>query len=166
MDKKRIAQKLLEMRDRDQEMRKSGNWDEKIDKENAEKLREIIKEIGWPTISKVGEEASSAAWLIAQHADHDLEFQIECLEMLKNQNEGEVLKKNIAYLEDRVRVAQGKPQIYGTQFYKNEKGELVPRPIEDEENLEKRWQETNMGWPTFKDYLEFMQNLHKNEKGE
>jgi hypothetical protein len=37
---------------------------EKVHRNNAENLREIIGLIGWPTISKVGVEASEAAWLV------------------------------------------------------------------------------------------------------
>lgn len=35
-------------------------------------------------------------------------------------------------------VNQGKKQKYGTQFYLNKNGELIPRPIYDKKNLNKR----------------------------
>lgn len=56
---------------------------------------------------------------------------------MKSLPEDEVSSANIAYLEDRVRVNHGLPQLYGTQFYKE--GELFgPRPIEDIANLDAR----------------------------
>jgi hypothetical protein len=94
-------------------------------------LKKIIKEIGWPVISKVGKEASQAAWLVAQHADHDVKFQEYCLNLMKNASDGDVLKKQIAYLTDRILVNTGKKQLYGTQFYLNKKGVYGPRPIKD-----------------------------------
>ncbi|MDF2934511.1 MAG: hypothetical protein K0R36_3842, partial [Chryseobacterium sp.] len=37
---------------------------EKLHKENAQYLKNIIERIGFPTISKVGQKASDVAWLI------------------------------------------------------------------------------------------------------
>lgn len=45
----------------------------------------------------------------------------------------EILPLSIAYLEDRVRIANGKPQLHRTQFDGNE-----PKAIEDRKNLDKR----------------------------
>lgn len=127
----------------------------KISRKHKVKLKKIIKEIGWPTIPKVGKEASCAAWLIVQHADHDVKFQESCLSLMKSLPEGDVLKKQIAYLTDRIMVNKGKKQIYGTQFYLNKKNVFGPRPIKDLKNIEKRWQEMEMSsksWETFSDY--------------
>jgi hypothetical protein len=53
---------------------------------------------------------------------------------------GEVSPANIAYLEDRVRVGEGRPQFYGTQFYADEAGNIGPRPIEDPDHVDERRQ--------------------------
>jgi len=84
-------------------------------------------------------EVSQATWLLAQHADHDLQFQLRCLELMKTLPSGDVSLQNIAYLEDRVRVAQGRPQLYGTQFIR-EGDNLIPQPIQDEVDLDRRRQ--------------------------
>jgi len=120
-----------------------GDWDENIDIENTEAMKRIVEEIGWPTVSKVGQEASDAAWLLVQHADHNPEFQQLCIELMKNQAEGEVRKSHVAYLEDRVRVNTKREQLYGTQFREtqDENGIIIkyePRPIEDREHVNKR----------------------------
>jgi hypothetical protein len=39
-------------------------------RENAEWLKGVISEHGWPGRSLVGENGSDAAWLLVQHADH------------------------------------------------------------------------------------------------
>ncbi len=134
----------------DQDMRErnleSGDeyWDEDVDVRNTRRIKEIVQSIGWPTISKVGAETASNAWLLVQHADHDVEFQGRCLELMKAAPDGDVDKHDIAYLEDRIRINQGRGQLYGTQF-KQERGQHIPLPIEDEQNVDIRRAEMGMG---------------------
>ena len=133
----------------DQEMRTKNIkdaefWDEEIDRKNTERMKEIISEIGWPTRTKVGEKGMKDAWLLVQHADHDLEFQRQCLELMQAENSDEVGKKNLAYLVDRVRVNEGRLQLYGSQFGEKD-GVFVPKPIEDEEHINERRKEMDMG---------------------
>jgi uncharacterized protein DUF6624 len=118
------------------ESRKLGKEIGRVDKRNTARLGEIIDEVGWPGKSLVGERASQSAWLIAQHADMNLKFQKRALALMRAMPHGEVVAKNVAYLTDRVLVAEGKEQQYGTQF-ECRKGELVPRtPIADPENID------------------------------
>jgi hypothetical protein len=142
-----LATELQAMVDVDQDMRNrrnaEGYWDETLDAKHTERLKEIIAEIGWPTISKVGETGSANAHLLAQHADHDVDFQVQCLNLMKEAPSGEVDVADMAYLEDRVRVNHGKEQIYGTQFIKVD-GKHIPQPIEDEENVDKRRAEVGL----------------------
>jgi hypothetical protein len=133
----------------DQEMRtrwqkKEKPWDEKVDKTNTERMKEIVAEIGWPTRTKVGEEGMKDAWLLVQHADRDVEFQKQCLELMKLEDLGEVRKGDIAYLTDRVRVNEGKLQVYGSQF-NDEGGVFTPKPIEDVERVDERRKEMELG---------------------
>nr|WP_315034782.1 DUF6624 domain-containing protein [uncultured Chryseobacterium sp.] len=88
---------------------------EKVHKTNAERLREIIAEIGFPTISKVGEQAANAAWLIIQHSIGEPEFMKECYQMMEDRKD-DINPLNKAYLYDRIQVFQSKPQKYGTQL--------------------------------------------------
>ena len=76
---KAIADEILKMSERDQKMRKSGQWDSSIDVEHTQRMKEMVEQIGWPTRSKVGGHASEMAWLLVQHADHDRAFQQRCL---------------------------------------------------------------------------------------
>ena len=48
----------------------------------ANRIREIVSEYGWPTIDMVGKEASQAAWIIVQHADYDKAFQERMLKIM------------------------------------------------------------------------------------
>jgi hypothetical protein len=133
-----IAKELIAMAEEDEEMVKEQQlkptqerkWGENHQK-HFNRLQEIIKEIGWPTISKVGEIASEKAWLLVQHADEHLEFQRLCLSLMQKEEKDEVSKQNIAYLTDRICVNSHQPQIYGTQYYQDENGKMLLRPIKD-----------------------------------
>jgi hypothetical protein len=116
-----------------------GVYDEEMQKvhiENAGALNEIIELEGWPGISKVGLEGSRAAWLIAQHAICTPQLQRTFLVyMTKAAENGDVPKKQVAMLTDRIRFNEGKPQVYGTVLDWNEHGELTCE-LENPENVD------------------------------
>ncbi|SFN43558.1 hypothetical protein SAMN05421594_2804 [Chryseobacterium oleae] len=112
---------------------------EKVHRQNADRLREMIKAIGFPTISKVGEKASDAAWLIIQHAIGEPEFMKACYDLMI-ENSGDINPSNIAYLYDRIQVFQSKPQRYGTQL--TAEGSIYP--VEDKNILNNRRVEINL----------------------
>lgn len=120
-------------------------WDGEVDLRNTARMRGIIAEIGWPIRSKVGEAAEHQAWLLVQHADADREFQRECLELMRRQPPGEVCAKHLAYLEDRIRTGEGRPQSYGTQLRRGTDGELGPSAIEDPEHVDERRAAVGLG---------------------
>jgi len=108
-----------------------------VDARNTQRLREIVAEIGWPTRSKVGEQAEHMAWLLAQHADRDVAFQRECLALMEAESADEVCPKHLAYLVDRICLAEDRPQRYGTQLRLSDHG-LEPAPIEDPTGVDDR----------------------------
>jgi hypothetical protein len=121
----------------------------RVDRENTEELRAIIKQYGWPGRSLVGQRGANTAWLIVQHADHDRAFQKHCLKLMEAAPAGEVAPEDIAFLTDRVLLAEGKKQRYGTQF-KKVGGQFVPQPLEDETNVDAR--RKKLGLPPLADY--------------
>ena len=112
---------------------------ELIHRQNAERLRNIIKEIGYPTISKVGEEASDAAWLVIQHSIGEPELMKACYKMMV-ENKNDINPLNIAYLYDRIQVFQSQPQKYGTQLT----AEGIPYPVENKSHLNEERQKVNL----------------------
>lgn len=99
---------------------------------NAKILNEIISTIGYPTTDKVGKEASEAAWLVIQHSIGQPDFMKKCVKLLEGAvRENKANSKNSAYLNDRIAVFEGKPQLYGTQFDWDENGELSPNTFDD-----------------------------------
>jgi hypothetical protein len=116
-----------------------GDMD-RVDAENTARMREILEASGWPGWSLVGEDGSEAAWALVQHADLDPAFQELALAYLMGAVAADDASAgDLAYLIDRVRVAKGEPQLYGTQVTSDAAGDIVPRtPIEDPENVDAR----------------------------
>lgn len=99
------------------------------DQANTAWLSAKVAEQGWPTRSKLGENASAAAWLLAQHADADPAFQLTALRLMAPlAPAGEVDPRNFAMLTDRVHLKLSGRQQYGTQWI-CEQGKRVPLPL-------------------------------------
>lgn len=135
-----IAAELVAMAARDQEMRRDamrggGGRDATIDHDNTVRLKTIVEEIGWPTVSRVGASAEHAAWLLVQHCP-DLSFQQRCLELMRAAPADEVCPDHVAYLEDRVNVRQGRPQRFGTQLVRRDDGGYEASTLADPEHVD------------------------------
>lgn len=136
----RLRSALLKMARDDQAMRLGKHpWRKSDDIKRAKKLTKLVRHYGWPNKKTVGTKGLTAAWLIAQHADFDHKQQVYFLEEIKKATqEGSVPIWQRAYLEDRVRVNQGRRQLYGTQFRANKKGLLELWPVQNRKQLDVR----------------------------
>ncbi len=124
----------------------------RIDAENAGRLGQILSDHGWPGKSLVGEQGAYDAWLIAQHADHEPAVQRQALELLTEAvARGEATPREFAYLTDRVRLNEGREQVFGTQMRPDENGLPVPAPVEDRERVDERRAE--VGLEAFDQYV-------------
>lgn len=121
-----------------------------MDRDNTAWLRGIVDDGGWPTVSTVGADGSHAAWLLVQHADADPAFQRRCLDLMTDAPDGEVRKSDVAYLTDRVRLAAGERQVYGTQVHLHD-GRWEARDLDDPDNVDARRFAVNLG--PLADYL-------------
>lgn len=101
---------------------------EAVHRRNAARLREVLARVGWPKRALVGEDGASAAWRIVQHAIGEPALLRGCLPLLQAAAaEGEADPAEVAMLEDRIRVSEGRPQRYGTQYDWSEDGAaMVP----------------------------------------
>ena len=155
---KDLAEKLKLVRDDDQKYRNMQNalWRRKDTSGTASEeqhLRIIIKykdsvnqiivchilyTYGWLGPDKVGFLGTQTLFLVIQHAR--LEIQEKYLPMMRQAvKEGKVLARDLAFLEDRVALRQGKKQLYGSQTWLDRSdGKLSVQPVEDPENLDKR----------------------------
>jgi hypothetical protein len=53
-----------------------------VDAANLGWLKNLVAEVGWPGRSMVGEDGAHAAWLLAEHSEHDPVFRRKCRECL------------------------------------------------------------------------------------
>ena len=129
-----------------------------IDKANMQRLDAIIKRFGWPGNRFAGIENAKSAFLVLQHAD--LASQHQYLPVLRAAvANGEADGSDLAMLEDRVRVRDGKPQLYGTQFKSAKSMELYP--VEDEAHLEQRRNE--LGMIPMAEYIKGVKEAYKTQ---
>lgn len=110
-----------------------------LHRRHNDRLREILAEHGWPGRSLVGEDGAAAAWLVLQHAILAPDLMREALPLVERAaRTGELERKYLALLVDRVRTLEGRPQLYGTQHDWDREGRMSPRPIEDPERVDER----------------------------
>lgn len=118
---------------------------------NLVKVEKILEEHGWLGWDLIGRNANAALFLVIQHAD--LETQEKYLPMLREAVErGDATPADLALLEDRVALRQGKKQIYGSQMaFDQETGKYYVSPLEDPDNVNKRRAEVGLG--PIEDYI-------------
>ena len=115
------------------------------DHANTAWLKTRVAAQGWPTIARVGDKASHAAWLLVQHADDDPVFQLDMLRLMTPlAPRGEVAKKDYAYLYDRVMLKLAGKQRYGSQMT-CAGGRNVPLPLEDTADVDRLRRTMGMG---------------------
>ena len=149
-----LRAELLRRMEKDQVARKALDSEamRDADGENLPWLKGVIAAHGWPGASLVGTDGAHAAWLLAQHADADPAFQRQCLDLLTVAVEaGEARMRELAYLTDRVLLAEGKPQVYGTQVNRHG-GSWVPRDLGDPDGVDARRAAAGLG--PLAEYLE------------
>lgn len=111
---------------------------EKVHIENAHKLKKLIDQKSFPTLSNAGEKGVRLSWLIIQHAISLPDFMKECLiEIRLAAGQNDYPLELLACLEDRISIYERGVQIYGTnRDWIN--GDLVPTPIEDPDMVDLR----------------------------
>jgi hypothetical protein len=107
--------------------------------ENARALALVLDRVGWPGVDRVGDDAAEAAWLVAQHAISWPSFQRRCQRLLAAAvDDGRAPRRHLAYLTDRIRFNERRPQVYGTIHDWDAEGAMSPWPIEDLEGVDER----------------------------
>ncbi|AZA81993.1 hypothetical protein C1637_24505 [Chryseobacterium lactis] len=123
------------------------NWKLVVEKDSANiiKVEKIIAEYGYPGKSMVGKPENKAVWLVIQHSKKIGKY----LPLIKEAGKKkEIPFRQVATMEDRYLMDQGKEQIYGSQGYgsfwseegKDYRTEYI-WPIKDPENVNKKRKE-------------------------
>jgi len=132
-----------------------------VDKKNRTRLKEIIEEYDFPTKKLVGKDAMSGIFIMIQHSDEDKEWQKSQLKNIQEAvKKGDMNGQSYAYLFDRIKINEGSPQYYGTQFSKVDPANKIVELFETEdiENLNRRRME--IGMMPIENYKKMMLEMH------
>lgn len=89
-----------------------------VDAADRTRLKQIMRQYGWPGFDLVGTQGDNYAFLIVQHSDNDQAFQKRCLPLIEAAVKArQAMPSDAAYLTDRILTHKHKPQIYGTQWH-------------------------------------------------
>jgi uncharacterized protein DUF6624 len=116
------------------------------------RVKDIIGRYGWLGPQDVGERGSMALFLVIQHSD-SLDWATYLPAMQEAVKKGNANPQDLALLEDRLSIAQGKPQRYGSQVRTDSTGKSSFNPIFDEPNVNKR--RAAMGLGPLEDYAKY-----------
>ena len=145
-EKSEILSKVYES---DQRIRKENDLIKyaKEDHRNQELVISIIEKCGMPTLDEVSQKEMDAIWLGLQHTVKKYRKKYFPL-VEKAVENGDLTKEQYALMKDRIRMDEGKPQIYGSQI-KN--GKLYT--LESPTSVNERRKE--MGMEPIEKYLEY-----------
>ena len=117
---------------------------------NLIEVSKILDNYGWLGAETIGTSGNSTLFFIVLHSK--LEVQEKYLPLMKEAtNSNKAYKSQLALLEDRIALGNGKKQIYGSQVKINPNGTNSLEPIEDEINVNKR--RANVGLEPLEKYL-------------
>ena len=104
---------------------------------NQIKVTAILDKYGWLGTDVIGEKGNSALFLVIQHSN--LKTWEKYLPMMREAViNGKASGSELALLEDRTALAEGKKQTYGSQIGIDKEGHYFVLPLEDPDNVDKR----------------------------
>jgi hypothetical protein len=124
----------------------------KTDSVNTVRITSIIDHDGWLGADVVGEYGNSTFFAVIQHSD--LKTQEKYLPVMREAvKNGKARADQLALLEDRVALKQGRKQIYGSQLGMDPvTKKTYVCPLEDPDNVDIR--RAKVGLPAMQEYIE------------
>lgn len=121
------------------------------DSVNLLKVTAILDKHGWLSRDKVGARGNQTLFLVIQHSDQ--KTQEKYLPMMREAvKNGKASASSLALLEDRVALAQGKKQVYGSQIgFDPATNKSYVLPLEDPDHVDER--RASMGLGPLADYV-------------
>ncbi len=116
-----------------------------VDSVNTIKVKAILDRYGWLGVPEIGWQGNNTLFLVIQHADSAT--QVQYLPVMREAvKKGKAEGSQLALLEDRVALKQGRKQIYGSQVSQNpQTGQYTVLPLEDPDNVDKRRAAVGLG---------------------
>lgn len=157
-----VTEQLIERGNLDQSVRRAyqneasqANRDamHQVDEDNRNWIIKLLGETGWPDSRRFGDDAAEAAFLIVQHSGQ-LDLMWTAREALQGEvRGGRFPAGRLALLHDRLQLALGYPQKYGSQIHTYEDGSSFVAPLLNAERVNAYRAE--VGLTPLEDYLEF-----------
>ncbi len=121
-----------------------------LDSINLIKTQKLLDEYGWLGFDKIGRLGALTIFLVIQHSPLPVQqkYLSAMREAVKNK---QAAAGNLALLEDRVALGEGRKQIYGSQIGSDSSGKPFLRPIEDPDHVDERRKAVGLG--PLADYL-------------
>lgn len=121
------------------------NFDVEVDRQNLIEVISLIEKCGMPTLKEVTQKQMDAIWLVFQHSDNDNRKKYFTM-LQKSEKNGDLTKVQIAMMQDRILMSDGKAQIYGSQITQNlQTNEWELYHLEKPESVDKRRLEVGLG---------------------
>jgi hypothetical protein len=121
------------------------------DSVNVVKVKSILDQYGWLGADVIGKQGNYTLFSVLQHGNQATQEQYLPMMRAAVKN-GKAKGSNLALMEDRVLLGQGKKQIYGSQIcMDNETQRYYISPLEDPDNVDKR--RTAVGLEPLADYV-------------
>lgn len=129
-----------------------------VDAANLKRLKVIFAAHGFPDRTMVGRSGVQSAWLLVQHATADKAFMAKALDQAKPlMLNGDLPRSDYALLTDRVRLMEGKPQVYGSQLA-GKPGHYHPDHLEDPAHVDQR--RARMGMQSLASYIKTYNDVY------
>ena len=111
---------------------------------NLIQVEAIIEKYGWLGYNEIGSQANSTLFMVIQHSN--LKTWQKYLPIMKAAvRNGKAKSKELALLEDRLDLNEGKKQNYGSQiFWSFDKNKYLILPLNDPDNVDKRRAEVGL----------------------
>lgn len=121
-----------------------------IERSNGARLHALLAQCGWPLRGVHGVQAGAHAWQLVQRAAQDLALQKTAIRHLERAvAAGDVPGRALAKLDDRIAVAEGRPQRYGTRMRQVDACRWSFYPMDDAAQVAER--RARLGLPTLEE---------------
>lgn len=136
----------------------------KKDSINQIKILKIFDKYGWPDPSTIGENGSGTIFLVIQHSSKEMRLKFLPI-MRKAVKKGNAQGSDLALLEDRTAIDQGRKQVYGSQLSFDQEKKEIFFDINSIQNLKKiNKKRHKLGMQPISEYLKHFNIEWANDK--
>ena len=151
IDCTKMAALLQEVYDqRQSNLTMEGILTKEMQKDHLEIVLSIGAHCGMPNLSVVNESQMAAIWMTIKQSSYQFRKAFLPNLVLAVEN-GDIKEMNIASIKDKILMDEGKPQVYGTQVFRNDQGNWQLYGVEEPEYVDRR--RKDIGFGALQEYL-------------